>query len=512
MTVRSRWIRPGRACVLSGLALCALPSLAQVSDGSRPTLWVSPRLSVQGLVADRSTAGTDGRQSDGSLTVSPGLRVVANRAALKGFLDYNLSDIERARGPNRSTLQHTLNAQGKAELVDQKVFLDLSAVASRQIVSEQGQQVVSSLQRDNQTQTFTGVLSPYVQTRLPQDIDLLARYNATGVMTRTPTIADTLSQTGSLRLSQRLGGGLTWAVDGSSQHVLYHGPRPEVDLRSASAQLGYTFDAHLQLYVKGGVESNNATLTTAGSHGQSGWGMDWTPDAFTRFSASRNLHAYGTDHAVSFEQRWRRSVLRFSDAQSLSLLPTTTTVGTLGTLNQLLNSAFAQLEEDPVARAQLVQSFLQSRGLSGDTLVQQTYLSSGARVQRMQQLAWVTNWTRDSLTLSLMQSWSRQLRGQAGLSLAALNTVADTQSQGWTVAWGHRLTPRDNLSLTLAQQRVTGLGASVASNGSQSAALTLGSALTRQMVGNFTLRRTRSTGSLLPYEETSLAAGLVYQF
>ena len=69
-------------------------------------------------------------QSEQTLELSPGVRVVVNRPRVKGFLDYSLSGLYYAQKTSGDNLRHALNANARIDAWDNRAFVDLSGVVS----------------------------------------------------------------------------------------------------------------------------------------------------------------------------------------------------------------------------------------------------------------------------------------------------------------------------------------------------------------------------------------------
>ena len=70
-----------------GAALAALgPAWAQSDAPPQAALWVEPRIDLRMTATDNAQLRAGQAQSEQTLEVSPGIRVVTNQARVKGFL------------------------------------------------------------------------------------------------------------------------------------------------------------------------------------------------------------------------------------------------------------------------------------------------------------------------------------------------------------------------------------------------------------------------------------------
>ena len=153
----------------------ATPKAQDAADSARtpeaaPVLgrkyFIEPFASLTETLTDNGNLTTD-RQPDLINEASVGLRASANTARLKGYLDYSLRGLIYTKGTADNQIQNSLAAFGTAELLESRVFVDVEAGISQQLISAFGTQSPdSALGNANRTEVANYALSPYVRGRL----------------------------------------------------------------------------------------------------------------------------------------------------------------------------------------------------------------------------------------------------------------------------------------------------------------------------------------------------------
>lgn len=141
--------------------------------------WIIlPRIDITGLVTDNALQVSAPRQWDLGLILAPGIGIVADTSRLQMRFDYAPVITTYARTTSQNALSHYLNGTGLLTVVPEQVFVDFRAAAGVQPVlggfgsfglglpqaGALGGAIGNSafLSRNNQVQTFTAGVSPYV--------------------------------------------------------------------------------------------------------------------------------------------------------------------------------------------------------------------------------------------------------------------------------------------------------------------------------------------------------------
>lgn len=472
------------------------------------SLWVEGRVSA-GLTLSSNGPQTPDARSEQVIEVSPGVRVVANGARVKGSLDYSLRAMHHIQGTSDDRLRHALNGQGSLEVWDGRAYVDASAVASDEAVSAFGPSGGSGISNNNRSATFSYRFSPYLKGRLAGAADYELRYALAGSDTRQATRSDRLSQDLSLLLQGVFNGPLGWSVQAQSGTTDYSQDR-ETRADSVRLNLNYTVTPQLMLTASAGVERNDVLSVQRESYRIAGVGADWRPSPRSRLSLDLQKRYFGHAHNVQIEHRTGLTLWRLRDARDVSNSPTQAATASLGTLNDLLDAYYLTLETDPIKRAKLVQANLLALGLPGDTEVFQSFLASSATLARTQSLSAILQGRRTVVTATLSRSRTSRLQ-----SLISLGDDFDSSDfvlqQALGLSVGHRLTPLTSVSADWSLQRNEG---SLASQKTTNTSLTLrlNTQLAPRTSGSVQLRRTVQDSPTSPYGETSIAGMVHHRF
>ncbi len=459
MTLPSTSVSTAPACALflattAGLLLGASPAGAQEVGAQLPprqTVSIVPRVSLT-ETATSNVQLTSAGNSDVVTELSPGIRINIEGAKLKAFVDYAVSEVAYARTPASRRVLNALNSYGTLEAVDNWAFIDFSGAIGQQAISAFGQQSSDPvLINANQTEVATFHVSPYVRGRWGELATYEARYSRSlthrsGNGGSNDDTVDTVAKIAGIRGDVGLG----WSVDAGRQAVNYSGGR-STDSDHVNLALPYAITPQIKVSVNGGRESNNYASISKQAHGIAGFGFAWSPSALSSLTASREQHSYGDAHVVSFDSRTARTAWRFSDVKDVATTPGLTSSASRGSVYDLLFSQFATLQPDPVARAQLVNAYLQSNGMAPNVVVTSGFLTSSLSLQRRQDFSFALLGVRDTVTFLTSRSQTRNLDALA-VAVGDLANAAVVQQRGFSVNLAHRLTPDYSLGLLMSEQ------------------------------------------------------------
>ena len=502
---------PVAAAILVLTACSALAQDAESGPAPRQTVSFVPRVSVTETVTNNVHLVPSGQQSDAVTEITPGIRINIEGSRLKTYFDYAVSEVLYEKSPASRRLLNSLNTYGVLEAVDNWAFLDFSGSIAQQAISAFGTPSTdNAVINANQTEVSTYRVSPYVRGLLGD----LANYEAR--VSRSVTNSATAGAGSSVNISDAIAKvgtnhgqvGLDWSVDASHQAVDYSAGRATAAER-LNLTLPYAITPQFKVSIDGGRESNNYTSVNAKSYGTGGFGVTWSPSELSKLTASRDHRSFGDAHNVSLESRTSRTVWKFSDIKDVTATPGQTTSAGTGSIYDLLFSQFASVQPDPIARAQLVNAYLQANGMSPTASVSSGFLTSTMALQRRQDLSFALLGVRDTVTFIAMRSLTSNLDA---LSLGSGDLANGTvvHQRGFSANYAHRLTPDASLNVLASQQVNTG------STNVQDARLrSLNVNLTRKAGANSVLtlglRHVISNGAL-PYVETAVIGNLNVPF
>jgi len=445
-------------------AFAAWVALSQAQEGGATGaggIKVVPRLAVMQTWTDNLRL--DDLNKDAALitTVSPGFSVSANSGSLRGSLDYALNGIAYVKTDQPSRVQNSLAASAQAELISQRLFVDMRASIGQQSrsafgqlsVPTQGSQgSVSNLANTNQSETASLAVSPSLRGALGN----LATYQLRGDITRTEVrgseFGDGHSEGLSLRLNEWNAGILGWWA---SANTMQTSSSLDEANRSSTLAVGLTYRPDPDWVFSGNVGSERNNYLGGTRNGvTTGADVQWTPTPRSRVGATWQRHDYGNSHTLTLEHRMARSVWRIADTQN-TVLGNTGASGGVGTNYQQFFLLFESLERDPVKRDTLVRGYLQSQGLSPDAPVAGGFLSSGPSRLRSQLLAVTLQGARSTLSAQVNRSVTRSLGSNLnpGSDLANSSRI---EQRSVSLSASHRLTPQSGLSLTATRQETSG--------------------------------------------------------
>lgn len=506
--------RSARQMLRSGCCIGAFSLVSPFAMGQgAQSLWVEGRVSAGVTVSSNGSQTPDAR-SEQVIEVSPGVRVVANGARVKGSLDYSLRAMHHFQGTSDDSLRHALNALGSVEVWDGRAYVDASAVASEEAISAFGPSGGSGISDNNRSATFSYRFSPYLKGRLAGATDYEVRYSLAGSNTRQAGRSDSQSQDLSLLMQGVFNGPLGWSIQAQSGTTDYSQDR-ETRSDSVRLNLNYAVTPQLMLTALAGVERNDVLSAQRESYNITGVGADWRPSPRSRLSLDLQKRYFGHSHNLQLEHRTGRTLWRLRDSRDVSNSPTQAATVYMGTFYELVYASIAD-DFPAYSEAELkaaVDKWFATNGYpesAQDLAVFQGFLSSSATLARTQSLAAVLQGRRTVVTATL--SRSRTSRLQSLISLGDDFDSSDFVLQhALGVSVGHRLTPLTSVSADWSLQRNEG---SLASQKTTSNSLTLrmNTQLAPRTSGSVQLRRTVQDSPTSPYGETSIAGTVNHRF
>ena len=491
------------------------PATGTADAGNQGREWsIKPRVTLTETLSDNVNVnrGNNGKQSDLITEVSPGIRVEAKTAKLKAYLDYTLRGQFYAKESDNNRSQNSLNTFGTLEAIDKWFFVDFSGVIAQQTISAFGAQSASATTiNNNSTETATYRISPYIRGQMGGLVDYLLRYNLSTTRSDASIVSDTnISEwVGQLRGSTPFQS-LKWTIDASQQSTDYSQGR-DTEAERIRAMLTYSVLPQLRFSLSGGQEKNNYASLNQETNSTNGYGFDWNPTERTQISGFKERRFFGDGHNFSFSHRLPRSSIRISDTRDVSVLPNQYTSTGLGTVYDLYYQIYSNIEPyasmDPAVKdaavANAVNTMLAQSGVSPNTQVTSSFLSSRATVQRRQDLTLATFGARNSITFLANRSESQGvLASQSNIDAISQNTTI--KQQGFGINLSHRLSEISNLNFLGSRQESTGTGANTLKTTTTLYQVNLTTKLGTKTTGSLSARRSEFDSSTNPYTENAL--------
>ena len=502
----------------ASLALAAAPAFlsgtvtAQQEDvqaaTSQPSVVFEPRVSVQHTITNNARLDATG-DSDQVTEVIPGFQLISNTARGKGFVDYSLHDTYYARESRFNQIRHNLNANAVVEAIEQWAFFDVAAVVASQPISAFGPPVDGSPANPNASQTSSFRLSPYLRGRIGAEVDYEARYSVQDTRTKADSRSDVTTQDWLLHLGSRESGKiLGWAVDASNQVADYSLGR-SIETTAVRARVNIAMTPQLVVTGIGGTETTNQMSPTRESHSIAGFGATWQPSERSRLSFERESRFFGEAHNALLEHRTGRTVWRYTDVKAISN-GLDAQSASLGSLFDLLDGFYTQLEPDAIRRTQLVLAEIERLGLPANVQVFPDFLRSSSTLQRVQQLSLALLGQRSTVTLAVSRSDSRSIGGALQLG-DDFDTNSRIRQRGWSLWLAHRLTPNSSIHANWGEQRSVGTFSGLETR-VRSLVLGWNVLLARRTSGGIQIRRVLSDGLASPYSESAIVGTITHRF
>lgn len=498
--------------VLVGVALTAPLVCAQSAEkGTEPkqSIHVSTRIGVTETWTDNVRLSPAG-ESELITEVRPGIRLDVNKAHLKGFLDYALSGFTYAKSTSANRSANTLSSNFKLEAIDNKLFLEAAGSIAEQAASAFGKQSVDATAiNPNRTEVSTYRIAPSLKGHIGTDATYSAQYSRS-VMS-TGTVGASNSTTNELMLhvkgdvdTQRLG----WTMDFVGQDAGFSTGR---STENSKALLGlvYTITPLLEVTAGAGYEAQNYTSTYKETNPVSGMGLNWRPREATRLTAILLRHSYGDTHTLSFDHRTGRTAWQYSNSSATTQTPNLQGAADANSAYDLYYAQFAATEPDPVARVQLVNSYLQAYGITPGSPVNAGFVSASLAIQRRQQLSFALLGKRDTITFIAAQADSTRL-DTVTRSIDDFTTSPTVHQQGWSCNFAHRLTPDYSFGI-LVSQITSGGNLGSQSTDLRNMNLSLTGKIGKKSTVTMGMRKVDSTNSDKPYSESAVTVSINLQ-
>mgnify|MGYP001146268216 CR=1 FL=1 len=443
--------------VLQGPAAHAQEDTAAPSG--KPSWLITPSVSGSLTLTDNARPGQQGqKQSDFITSVTPAVRIDGKGGRVSGNLNFSWQQNFYANESQYNNDQTNLSATGKAELVEQWLFMDANASIAQHANSVFATQSVGNeLVNNNRGTTTSYQWSPYIQGYLWGNVGYELRYRNTQTTADTGVYASG-SGVDSEAWSGRLSGGtplalLGWSLTAEDQSVKY-AFRDTKSTRVLGA-LEYRFDPQLKFNVSAGQESDNYSSFNVQNRTVSGYGLDWAPTERTLLKLAKEKRGFGNGHTIDFSHRTALTAWKFTDTRSVVVPGQQFTTAPISTAYDLLFLQLASSIPDPVARAQAVTLLLQLSGIPANSLIFGNIATSQPFIQRSQQASVSLTGANNTVTFSVQKSSSERI----GTGVSTLDDFALSQNirqTGFSGSWAHKLTPESNLTLNALTSRSQG--------------------------------------------------------
>jgi uncharacterized protein (PEP-CTERM system associated) len=502
----------------SGLFAALLSSAvaAQSDEQEIHGFIIKPRITLTETWSDNVLlgSGNNGKESGFITELAPGLRVDANTARLKAHFDYTLFENFYSASSGTNQTRNALNTFGTLEAVSNWLFLDFSGIIAQQAISAFGPQSPSGAYvNSNSTETSNYRLSPYIRGLIAGTVNYSLRYDWSSMKSNSSNVSNIDMSNWAGQLSSGTPFlNLKWSVDATQQSTTYSAGR-STDADRIYGTGTYTIVPQFRVSLSGGRESNNYASQDMLSHTTYGYGFDWSPTERTEISAFKEHRFFGDGHRYSLSHRFPLSSIRYSDTKDVSVLPNQFMSVGMGTVfdqfYQICSQQLTGLTTNPTQLNQLATACANNTasqfGISPNTPVVSSFLSSQATVQRSQQLALVFQGARNVLSVRFNRNANQMiLAADAVNSNLPVNNINSIVQRGFAINLAHNLSSITNLSLMASRQKSTGTGSGAQEATTSMYQANLNTKLGAKTTGGVTIRHTEFDNTTNSFTENAI--------
>lgn len=245
------------------------------------------------------------------LTVTPGFSLRSEGSSrVQAGMNYGLTGVARIGENLDNDLYQNMHAIGKAELMEDFLFIDGTANISQQLTSLYGSPADTATNSSNRTATGTYLVSPYIQQRFGNFAQSLVRFSQYGAIfqgndfNNSNTSAINATLTSGTRFND-----LSWGLNYLFRNAVIQNSA-NAQFESYGAHLGYDLTRRLKLRGTVGYDHNDYAAAPGTAISGSYWtgGFDWAPNRRTNIGASIGESYFGRTYGFNFNYRTRNSV------------------------------------------------------------------------------------------------------------------------------------------------------------------------------------------------------------
>lgn len=309
------WV--GLACLTTALPLPVLGAQWSINSS------ISPEVEY----TDNVCLSDNNKRSQAIALVSSNLRIAAKgrRASfdvggsvqVSNLSDSKLDDLgcSSTGTGNRQQALPRLNAKANTELLENWLYIDMSANVDQNQVDPFRSGGGDSLNRTGNTNTFTRLsVSPYVSHRFEDFATLNFRYTKDDETNSEETaVADSAKESAVFSINSNEGAAaLSWGLQADYSEVEYEETdalaAQSNELSSAQINLGYQFNRYWQINGFYGEEDNDFVSLSDENDGEF-WdvGFRWTPNSRTTIDLGSGERFFGTTPRAAISHSYRRS-------------------------------------------------------------------------------------------------------------------------------------------------------------------------------------------------------------
>lgn len=447
--------------------------------------------------------------TDTILELRPGIRYTSRSGRLTGSGSYNVGFLRHTSGDQASQVQHDLSARYSLEAVQNWLYIDTAASATRSALSAFGEQTApgSRLRDENRTEVGALTLSPHVRGPLAGFATYELRSTATATNTRHSKAGDSTSVSNLLSIQSATRGAFVgWGLQVSREHSSFR-LGGSADSERAQANLTLTPDIEFRVVLNGGTEKSNVGSLESRSAGTYGAEAQWTPNQRTSFLLRGEHRVFGRTERMSISHRLSQSTFSLNHSRDVNLGAGPNAAGRLPTQFDLLNAILSSQIPDPTEREQTVLRLLQEQGIDPNATVGTGFINTGATRAQSTNLSWAYSGRRLSFSVQGFATSSTALDPAAAASLGS----EAARQRGYSSTVSYRLTPTASANVS-GQRLMTKPTSTQAGTDLKSLSLGWTDQLGRRTTAAISVRYSVFNSLTDPYRETALTASLNMRF
>lgn len=490
----------------------ALLLLALFASPASAVEWrFTPSVGAQATYTDNANQSHSNPQDALILSVTPGFSLQSQGSRrVQASLQYGLNSVTRFSNDNSTNLYHNLGATGKAELIDDFLFIDGSASISQQLISLLGSPADATTNSANRTTVGTYSISPYIQKRFGTFAQAMVRYTLSGALIQN----NAANNINSNAVNATLTSGtrftdLSWGLNYSLRNTTIQGGQ-DAQFEHVGASLGYVLTRQIRAFGTLGYDHNDYSSASGASISGRSWtaGLGWSPNRRLSMDASFGHTYFGRTYGFDFNYRTHNSVWTAGYSEGTSDISSLL-------LTEVTKYLYLCPGANPGDPAQFVVSRFSIQPAPGCVLLASQQglvpsLANGIFISKTLQSGVV--WSKGKTTLGLnVFDMRRQYQQIAGLP--------EDETRGIVATYGYRLQPHTTLNGSLGYTNIlvpAGLNSLTIARDDKLYIATLGVShqFDSKLSGTLMFRRQQreSNDSASSFDENSIIASALMRF
>lgn len=500
-------------------------ALAFASDAHALDWRLSPSVGATATYSDNANQSESDPEDALILSVKPGFSLNSTGSRrVQANLTYTLSGVSRFGEDNTSDVYHGLGALGRAELVEDFLFIEGTANVSQTLISLFGSSADAITNDANRATTGVYSLSPYIQKRLGTFATVQARYTTGGAIFGDDAASDSSTNSFSAGLASGTRfDDLSWGLNYSLRKADNSDGADNTTFERATLSLGYALSRKFRVFGTVGEEWNDYVGASDIDGSSYSVGFGWVPTRRVSLEASVGERYFGRTFSFSGNYRTRSTSWYARYSEDVSDI----TQQLLQDSGRIFWICGPNIFETPDFTPPTGQTGCQGpySGLSIAYILAQL----GIQVDPAQLVALgladiaLANGVYVLKSMNAGVSWSR---GRTGLGISVFDTTreyqlisgAEDRTQGITGTLSYRLTPQSTANGSLSYTRNTANSALLSAADREDDTLSLNLGLNRQfgkdLGGALNFRHTQrdSNTANADFDENSVTASVNMRF